>query len=164
MSSTTYRFAILLVGLAVVLTPCDSAAADRDDVLAAVQTFFDAMAAGDSTLAMTVLLPEGRFHSVREEDGKEVIRTFTNQESVDAWTSRSETFVERMWDAEARIHGPIATVWAPYDFHRDGVFSHCGVDIFTLVKTEDGWKISGGVYTVERRNCVPSPLGPLVGE
>ena len=49
---------------------------------------------------------------------------------------------------------------APYDFHRDGEFSHCGVDAFTLVRTESGWKISGGVYTVETEGCAPSPLGP----
>jgi hypothetical protein len=34
------------------------------------------------------------------------------------------------------------------------------VDAFDLVKTPEGWKIAGGVYTVERTGCPPSPLGP----
>jgi len=51
-------------------------------------------------------------------------------------------------------------VWAPYDFWRDGKFSHCGVDAFDLIKTDEGWKIAGGGYTLESK-CEPSPLGPL---
>ena len=58
------------------------------------------------------------------------------------------------------MHGPIASVWTPYDFWVDGKFSHCGIDIFDLVKTAEGWKISGLTYTVERTGCAPSPLGP----
>ena len=36
-----------------------------------------------------------------------------------------------------------------------------GTDIFTRVKTADGWKISGGSYTIQRTGCTPSPLGPV---
>jgi hypothetical protein len=66
-----------------------------------------------------------------------------------------------MWDPDVRIHGAIAVVWTRYDFWVDGKFSHCGVDAFDLVKTAEGWRIAGGVYTVERTGCPPSPLGPL---
>ena len=48
----------------------------------------------------------------------------------------------------------------PYDFWIDGKFSHCGIDAFDLIKTEEGWKLAGGVYTIESK-CEPSPLGPL---
>ena len=49
---------------------------------------------------------------------------------------------------------------APYDFWIDGKYSHCGIDAFDLVKTSEGWKISGGVFTTQA-TCAPSPLGPL---
>ena len=42
--------------------------------------------------------------------------------------------------------------------HRD-VARDC-VDAFDLVETPEGWKISGGVYTVDTEGCAPSPLGP----
>jgi hypothetical protein len=58
------------------------------------------------------------------------------------------------------VSGRVATVTAPYDFHLDGAFSHCGTDIFTLVNGPQGWRISGGVYTVIKQGCPPSPLGP----
>ena len=43
--------------------------------------------------------------------------------------------------------GNIASVWTPYDFYINGEFSHCGVDLFYLVKEED-WKIAHFGYTV----------------
>ena len=61
---------------------------------------------------------------------------------------------------EVRIHGTIATVSTPYDFHRDGKFTHCGTDVFSLVKTAEGWKIAGAMWTIQRVGCAPSPLGP----
>jgi hypothetical protein len=42
----------------------------------------------------------------------------------------------------------------------DGGFSHCGIDSFELVRTDGSWKLTGGIYTVEREGCAPSPLGP----
>jgi hypothetical protein len=58
-----------------------------------------------------------------------------------------------MWDPEVRIDGPMATLWAPYDFHRSGEFSHCGVDAFQLALKEDGWRIVSIIYTVRRLGC-----------
>ena len=65
-----------------------------------------------------------------------------------------------MWQPQVRVHKDIAAVWAPYDFWLDGTFSHCGIDSFELVRTPSGWKLTGGIYTVEREGCAPSPLGP----
>ena len=45
------------------------------------------------------------------------------------------------------------------DFLR--VNSMSGIDIFSLLKTEEGWKITGIVFSMEAENCAPSPLGPL---
>jgi hypothetical protein len=52
-------------------------------------------------------------------------------------------------------------VHAPYDFHIDGKFSHCGTDVFTLVRAKGEWRIVSIVYTVQRTGCAPSPLGPI---
>jgi hypothetical protein len=137
--------------------------AERDAVLAAVQKFFDTMASGDIAAGRAGSIPEGRFFSVRESGSgaAPAIRSFTNQESYDRMASDKRKRQERMWNPEVRIHGPIAVVWTAYDFWVDGKFSHCGVDAFNLVKTADGWKLAGGLYTVEQTGCPPSPLGPL---
>ena len=134
---------------------------DRAAVLVAVETFFTSMTDRDVVAARSVLEPLGRFFSVRiGADGSRSVRTFTNQEYLDGLAGGTVVQRERMWDVQIRIHGDIATAWGPYDFHRDGVFSHCGVDAVDLIRTAEGWRITGGVYTVEPEGCAPSPLGP----
>ena len=66
---------------------------------------------------------------------------------------------ERIWNASVLVHGAIAVVWAPYDFHNNGSFSHCGYDSFSLLKTADGWKITYISDTRETQGC-ENPLGP----
>jgi len=87
-------------------------------------------------------------------------QSFTNEEYVARLQQSKRTSRERIWNPELRVHGLIATVWAPYDFWVDGKYSHCGVDVFDLIKTDEGWKIAGGAFTMEAQ-CEPSPLGPL---
>lgn len=70
-------------------------------------------------------------------------------------------YLERMWEPRTEVSGPVATVWAPYDFHIDGQFSHCGIDAFQLIRQDDRWMILSVVYTMRRGDdCEPSPLGP----
>jgi hypothetical protein len=134
---------------------------DKTAVLASVQEFFDTMASRDVAGARGVLMPEGRIVSVRDQNGQAVTRTSTVEEYLKSLGGGKQANRERIWSPEVRVHGPIASVWTPYDFWVDGKFSHCGVDIFDLVKTADGWKIAALTYTVERTGCAPSPLGPL---
>ena len=134
--------------------------AEQAAVLKIVQAFFDTMTARDIDGARKILQPQGRFHAMRVRDGKPDLRAFANEEYFADLQGSKQTMRERIWNADVRIHGLVATVTAPYDFWIDGKLSHCGTDVFDLIKTEDGWKIAGGVYTVEN-NCPPSPLGPL---
>jgi hypothetical protein len=135
-------------------------AAERDAVLAVVQAFFDTMTAHDVDGARKILQPQGRFHAMRMRDGKPDVRSFSNEEYFADLKASKQTMRERIWNPEVRISGLIATVWAPYDFWIDGKLSHCGIDAFDLIKTEEGWKLAGGAYTLESK-CEPSPLGPL---
>ena len=66
-----------------------------------------------------------------------------------------------MWEPKVLIRGAIAQLWAPYDFHREGKFNHCGIDSVSLVKVGGAWKIAGISYTSETLNCPASPLGPV---
>ena len=136
------------------------ASADRDAVLSVVQAFFDTMTAKDVDGARRILQPQGRFHAMRIRDGKPDVRAFSNEEYFADLQASKQPMRERIWNPDVRVNGLIATVQAPYDFWIGGKFSHCGVDAFNLIKTEDGWKLAGGVYTVESQ-CSPSPLGPL---
>lgn len=133
---------------------------EQGAVLKAVQTFFDTMTARDVEGARKILQPQGRFTAMRMRDGKPDPRPFANEEYLADLQAAKQVMRERIWNPDVRIAGLVATVTAPYDFWIDGKFSHCGTDAFQLIKTEEGWKIAGGVYTVEPK-CEPSPLGPL---
>jgi len=133
---------------------------EREAVMKTMQAFFDTMTAHDVEGARRILQPQGRFHAMTMKDGKPDVRAFANEEYFAQLQASKQKMQERIWNPDVRINGLIANVSAPYDFWIDGKFSHCGVDAFDLIKTEDGWKIAGGVYTVESR-CAPSPLGPL---
>ena len=130
---------------------------ERQAILKVVQTFFDTMTAKDIDGAREILVPQGRFHAMRA--GSEP-RSLANEEYLAQLQASKQTMRERIWNPDVRVHGAIATMWAPYDFWIDGKLSHCGVDAFDLIKTDKGWKIAGGVYTLESK-CALSPLGPL---
>ena len=68
--------------------------------------------------------------------------------------------LERAWNPTILIRRDIATFWAPYDFHVNGSFSHCGIDSFQLIKQQGQWFLTNLSWTVERENCEVSPLGP----
>jgi hypothetical protein len=131
----------------------------KDSVIATVNEFFRAMTARDSAAARRVMTSDGIFYAVRARGDSTIINRSTNESFATTIATTRDTFLERMWDPTVMVHGPIAVLWTPYDFHRSGQFSHCGIDAFSLVRSTTGWKIATITYTVEPTGCAPSPLG-----
>jgi hypothetical protein len=141
-------------------------AASADDsseqaaLIAVVDTFFAAMTARDVDKMRSILTPDGIVYGYRDDpDGLLVIRP-THEAYLNNLSMSEDRLVERYWDPTIMIHDRLATVWTPYDFHRDDVFSHCGVNNFSFLKTDTGWKITGVVFSMQRDGCADSPLGP----
>ena len=154
------RVALITIVFALAFTSADAQVpGERDAVLKAVQVFFDTMTARDVEGARQILVPQGRFVAI-DTVKKADPWSFSNEEYLARLKESKQVMRERIWNAEVRVHGAIATLWAPYDFWIDGKLSHCGVDAFDLIKTNEGWKLAGGAYTIEA-GCAPSPLGPL---
>lgn len=141
-------------------SPPTETGASRTDVLSVVQAFFDAMAARDPVACRRTLLADGQLCAVSEppKSGGPSRRTLGEfADGVSTWKQRP---LERIWNPTVLVHGRVATISAPYDFHRDGKFSHSGLDLFTLVQTDDGWKIASLVFTVEPHTPSQHPDGP----
>ncbi len=143
------------IAVAQVATSTDSAA-----VVAVVQRFFDAMARGDTVVSRAVLAPGARLSSMRT-GASGTVRHQSDSEYIAMIATSKRKFLERMWNPSVSLSGDIASVWTPYDFHLDGKFSHCGIDIFDLLRTAAGWQIVSAVYTAQTQGCAPSPLGPV---
>jgi hypothetical protein len=123
---------------------------------AVVQGLFDAMASRNADAARVLFVPDASLYSLGA-NGK------ANRMPLDDFLkvlgSGNVEWKERIWDMTVLVHGPLAVIWAPYDFHLGGSFTHCGYDSINLLKTAAGWKITYISDTRETQGCV-NPLGP----
>ena len=151
---------VLLVTLLIPAFAWGDEAQDRDDVIATVQAFFDAMTARDVEHMRTLMTPDGIIYGYLEnEEGLQVIRP-THADYLENLATGEARLVERFWDPDVMVYGRLATIWTPYELYADGEFSHCGVNNFSMLKMDTGWVITGVVFSIEGE-CAPSPLGPF---
>lgn len=139
-------------------------ATDKDVVIQTIDEFFAAMTARNVETMRTLMTPDGVLYGYRETpDGLRIARP-THAAYLENLASGDTTLVERYWDPEVMVYGRLATAWTPYDLHVDGVFSHCGVNNFSFLRTDEGWVITGVVFSIEVETCKESPLGPFTSE
>jgi hypothetical protein len=131
-------------------------ASDEQNPTAIVQQLFDAMSTHDAEAAGTLFTAGALLFSVRP-DGTAV--STPHDKWLQHLSASKDAWLERMWNPKLLEHGSIAVVWAEYDFHLNGKFSHCGIDSFNLLKTAAGWKIAAISDTREVSGCSLSPLG-----
>ncbi len=150
--------AVALLGASGVEAQVGEAQVDEEHaVIAAAQALFDAMEALDPEAFRDSMVPEGFLLAV----GFETIRRTTRDDFAARIADQTRPMIERMRDPEVRIDGPVATLWAPYDFYSAVEFSHCGTDAFQLAKTPEGWKVIMVSYTARMPpGCSTHPEGP----
>lgn len=142
-------------------SPFEPGPVERAEILAPLQSLFDALESGDDVLLRSVVDPSVVMHFSEERDGTTTFGS-SDLEGLATRISASETpLIERMWDPVVSVDGTLATIWTPYDFYAGDAFSHCGVDAATLMRSDDGWKIVALSWT--RRQppaCDLHPDGP----
>jgi hypothetical protein len=126
-------------------------AQDTTAVVRAAQALFDAMLKRDSVALRNVFVPAGQLFALPPDGGAPRISDLS--QFTTAITRAQEDLHERMVKPEVRISDNLATVWTWYDFHIGPRFSHCGVDAFQLVRTNEGWKIIQVGYTTRQSPC-----------
>ncbi len=149
--------AILAAGTALAFaTSTLTAQRPEDDVLKTVQSLFDGMRAKDTAKMRALFHADARLMSAGVREGSPRV-------TVDALTGflqsvangPPELLDERLHDTEVRVDGNLAMVWTGYDFYVGSRHSHCGVDVFILGKTAEGWKILDIADTRRREGCKP---------
>lgn len=132
-----------------------AALAVADSALAAI-TRSDFVALTDLMLDSAVTFSAG----MRNGEYRVQFRSRAQQRA----TPSGGRYVERGFNPEVRISGPLAMVWLPYDFYLEGKWSHCGVDLFTLLRKDGGWRIATVAWSVEQPpDCARHPAGPPPG-
>ena len=136
-----------------------STTADSTAVMEVVQHYLDAVTQLDSGMVRAVLAPGMHLSSV-SGGGSGPVRHQSDSAFMVRLATSKQKLLPRIWTPVVHVSPGIASVWTLYDLHLDGKFSHCGVEIFDLLRTSAGWKIVSVVYTVQPQGCAPSPLGP----
>ena len=123
---------------------------EEKEILLKVQQFFDALEKQDTVLFKSILLTNGQVWAISEKENaaKYSMRQFGD--FMKTLINPARVIQERMLSSEVKIHDRIAMAWVPYTLDISGKFSHCGVDLFTFLKTDEGWKIATAAYTIEQ--------------
>ncbi|MEP6710794.1 MAG: nuclear transport factor 2 family protein [Ferruginibacter sp.] len=132
-----------------------SAQTAEDSVKATVNNLFQAMKNGDVRLLSSCFADSAILQTIiKTKEGKTEIENELVKEFADFVSKQKKNMAdERITFETIKIDGPLAMVWAPYQFYYDGKFSHCGVDSFQLINTPEGWKIQYLVDTRRKVNC-----------
>lgn len=125
--------------------------------------FLSALSAPDTSTLSRLMAPGAMIYSVREGEAGPSLRAVTREDFLESLGGEEQELLERMWDPEVQVQDRVAMVWTPYDFHLNGEFSHCGIDVFTMLEGTEGWQVTSITYNVVREGCGPSPLGSPKG-
>ena len=129
---------------------------EKMEVIATLQTLFDGMRAGDSSMVRSVFHPGATSQTAffNSSSQKNEIRDGSIDRFVEAvGTPHDEIWDEKIWGYTVKMDGALATVWAPYTFFLGGEMSHCGVNTFLLFKSEEDWKITNITDTRRQSDC-----------
>jgi hypothetical protein len=126
-------------------------------VKAAVETFFEGFHKGDTTLMKSVMMPkvtmqtafinkEGKGIFVDDGGPDKLLNAIANRPDDQKWD-------ERLTNFDIKIDANLAVAWVGYEFWFNDNFSHCGVNSFHLVKTENKWRIIYLIDSRKKENC-----------
>ena len=103
------------------------------------------------------LLVKGGTLVITAVDGQ-IAGTSTFENYLKSLKDPKNILKERVWNPTIVIDKNIATYISRYDFHINGKFSHCGSDIFNLVKNKGQWKIAGSLFSTQQKQCPKNPF------
>ena len=128
----------------------------QEDAKAVIDTFFEGFHKGDTTLMRSVLLKEVPTYTVyTTPNGEKRLVTGSVDRLLEGIAQRpaEQVWKEELLDYSVQIDGDLAQVWTPYRFYLNGSFSHCGANAFTLIQTNDGWRIQSLIDTRRKGSC-----------
>ena len=139
-----------------ILMICSQTAQSQEPAIrSVVDQLFDGMRSGDSSAVRNVFVPQSTLTSISVNAKDSVITHVSKTDDFVTAVGKPhpEKWDERIYDVKISADGPMAVVWAPYKFYRGETFSHCGVNVFTMIKTRQGWKINAITDTRRKSGC-----------
>ena len=122
-----------------------------------INRMFEGMSSFDSSMVRSTFTTDFTLQSIiKNNEGNTLIKTEPGQSFLNIIGTKTPglKYDERLLSYDINIDDDMAVVWTPYSFYLNDTFSHCGVNVFTLVKLNGVWKIMGIVDTRRKNNCV----------
>lgn len=119
---------------------------------AIIDKLWEAMRTKNADGIRALFAPEGQFVAIektRSGEGLSKTRVFNGETFTKLIVEGKGEYVERMPKPEVKIFGDAALVFGRYTFHLGDKFSHCGTNIFNLIRIKKGWRIANGLSTLE---------------
>jgi hypothetical protein len=135
-------------------------------ILAVVDRFMLAISINDAAALAEVRIEGGSTIVSRANAADATTPLVTRRVFTPSAGAKPTNNRERYWDPVVHVRGGIAVVWTPYEFWIDGKTSHCGIDVFDMMKEKGVWRIANAMWTVEPDACPalrpadPSKLRP----
>jgi hypothetical protein len=122
-----------------------------------VKIFFDGMYNIDTQSLKNYTIKDPAFHttSIAKNLQREITSGKIGPFMKTIAVHKKGELNEQITNVKENIFGDAATVSMDYDFFYKGKFSHCGVNIFHLLKDDIGWKITGIDDTRNTKSCHP---------
>lgn len=128
-----------------------SQTSEEDLVKVSINGLFDGMKTSDSIKITKAFSKNAVLQTITKngEVKNENIKDF----AISISQAAKGSLEERINFSNILIDGNLASVWTPYEFYYQGKFSHCGVNSFQLVKSNNEWKIQYIIDTRRKDNC-----------
>ena len=127
-------------------------------VVNCVNRLFLAMKEANDSLILDCFTENARLQSITKtpSNPQAHVNTFLPKDFATNVLKRAKgSYDERISGNELMIKtdGELTMAWIPYVFYLDGKFSHCGVDLFSMVKMNGVYKISNLVFNMRNTDC-----------
>jgi hypothetical protein len=138
-----YIIILLLLGF--------SSNAQKQDVQKSIEIFFEGFHERDTVKIQSICSSDILLQSINESVKKG--NKLSDEKAEEFYKSiasipSSIKFQEKILSYNIQIDGTMAHVWAQYEFYLNDKLSHSGVNMFTLFKEKDTWKI---IYLIDTR-------------
>lgn len=139
----------------IILSIAIKAQTAEDSIKIVISKLFDGMKNSDAALLKTAFADSAILQTIsRDQQGKTIIENDKVEDFAGIISKMPKGDAdERIVYDVIKVDGPLAIVWAPYKFYYKGVFSHCGIDSFQLVKINGEWKIQYLIDTRKKKGC-----------
>jgi hypothetical protein len=147
---------VVLVALSLIAVPPAARAQDASaEVQAVIDRLFEGMRAGDTAAVRATFHEEMSLMSTgMNPEGDPIVGSSSADRFVGIVGQQpAGSLDERVGPSAIWMEDNLATVTMRFAFHYNGTLSHCGVNVFLIALTTDGWKIISIADTRRTDGC-----------